>query len=83
MPEYLIWNFCMWWYNRAMENTTITDFVNNHDFVKDYLKSYVAKELRYLKEQNPAATLESLLQQAINEAIEVLNSEQEDLVYNY
>jgi hypothetical protein len=66
-----------------MENTTITDFVNNHDFVKDYLKSYVAEELRYLKEQNPAATLESLLQQAINEAIEVLNSEQEDLVYNY
>jgi len=66
-----------------MENTTITDFVNNHDFVSDYLKSYVAEELRYLKEQNPAATLESLLQQAINEAIEVFNSEQEDLVYNY
>ena len=65
-----------------MENT-ITEFVNNNQLVSDYLKSYVVEEMKYLKEHNPAATLEELLQQAITEAREVWVCNWDDEVYNY
>ena len=82
ISQQLTRNICISWYNRCMENTII-EFVNNNPLVSDYLKSYVVEELKYLKNNNPAATLEELLQQAMDEAREVWVCNWEDEVYNY
>jgi hypothetical protein len=73
-----------------MENTTPTiDVQTLSRYVSAGLASepefngIVVHELKILMQQNPGCTASELLQEAVQEAYEVWDSYQEDLVYGY
>jgi hypothetical protein len=73
-----------------MENTTQTIFTNQiAQYVSEQLASeptfngFVVNELKTLMRENPGTKASELLQEAVQNAYEVWDSYQEDLVYGY
>jgi hypothetical protein len=73
-----------------MENTTQTIATNQiAQYVSERLASepvfngFVVNELKTLMRENPGCTATELLQEAVQNAYEVWDSYQEDLVYGY
>ena len=60
-----------------MENTTITQFVNDHVEGDPSFKGYVVSELKDLVKQNPTMSLSDLLQDATESALEQWDRDQE------
>jgi hypothetical protein len=59
-----------------MENTTITQFVNDNVEGDPAFKGYVVCELKDLVKQNPTLSLSELLQDATESALEAWDMEQ-------
>ena len=59
-----------------MENTTITQFVNDHVEGDPAFKGYVVCELKDLVKQYPAMSLSELLQDATESALEAWDMDQ-------
>ena len=59
-----------------MENTTITQFVNDNVVGDPAFKGYVVCELKDLVKQNPTLSLSELLQDATESALEAWDMEQ-------
>jgi hypothetical protein len=59
-----------------MENTTITQFVNDHVEGDPSFKGYVVCELKDLVKQNPTMSLSDLLQDATENALEEWDRDQ-------
>ena len=59
-----------------MENTTITQFVNNNVEGDPAFKGYVVSELKTLVKQNPTMSLSELLQDATESALEQWDNDQ-------
>ena len=59
-----------------MENTTITQFVNDHVEGDPTFKGYVVSELKDLVKQNPTMSLSDLLQDATESALEEWDRDQ-------
>jgi hypothetical protein len=57
-------------YTIVMENTTITQFVNDHVEGDPLFKGYVVVELGILMFQNPSMSMDELLQDATEAALE-------------
>ena len=63
-------------YTIGMENTTITQFVNDNVEGDPAFKGYVVCELKDLVKQNPTLSLSELLQDATESALEAWDMEQ-------
>ena len=63
-------------YTIGMENTTITQFVNDHVEGDPAFKGYVVYELKDLIKQYPAISLSELLQDATESALEEWDRDQ-------
>ena len=63
-------------YYTGMENTTITQFVNDHVEGDPAFKGYVVCELKDLIKQYPTMTLSELLQDATESALEEWDRDQ-------
>jgi len=63
-------------YTIGMENTTITQFVNDHVEGDPAFKGYVVCELKDLIKQNPTMSLSELLQDATESALEEWDRDQ-------
>ena len=59
-----------------MENTTITQFVNDHVEGDPAFKGYVVCELKDLVKQSPTMSLSELLQDATESALEAWDMDQ-------
>ena len=59
-----------------MENTTITQFVNDNVEGDPTFKGYVVCELKILVKQNPTLSLAELLQDATEAALEAWDMDQ-------
>ena len=59
-----------------MENTTITQVVNDHVEGDPAFKGYVVCELKILLKQNPTLSLSELLQDATESALEAWDMDQ-------
>jgi hypothetical protein len=59
-----------------MENTIITQFVNDHVEGDPSFKGYVVSELKNLVKQNPTMSLSDLLQDATESALEEWDRDQ-------
>ena len=59
-----------------MENTTITQFVNDHVEGDPTFKGYVVSELKDLVKQNTTMSLADLLQDATESALESWDTDQ-------
>ena len=71
-----------------MENTTFTidqiaQYVSEQLASEPVFNGFVVNELKSLMAQNPGCSASELLQEAVQEAYEVWDSYQEDLVYGY
>ena len=63
-------------YTIVMENTTITQFVNDHVEGDPLFKGYVVTELKDLVKQYPTMSLSELLQDATESALEAWDMDQ-------
>jgi|APGre2960657404_1045060.scaffolds.fasta_scaffold119262_2 hypothetical protein len=64
-------------YNIVMENTTITQFVNDNVEGDPAFKGYIVYEMKCLVKQNPTMSLSDLLQDATESALEQWDRDQE------